>query len=155
MIQRSQSTASQHSQKDCNMDKAELKAVLKPLIKECIKEAIFEDGVLSGIISEVAQGLSAGAPLVEQRKPTPKRANPAPSQRQQAMKQERKQLLDSINKDAYNGVNVFEGIEATSPGVGTPTPKAGNPLGDVAPNDPGINIDGILNIAGDSWGKFI
>jgi len=138
------------------MNKAELKAVLKPLIKECIKEAIFEDGVLSGIISEVAQGLSAGAPLVEQRKPTPKRANPAPSQRQQEMKQERKQLLNSINKDAYNGVNVFEGTEAiSSGGSSSESAPPGSPLGDIAPSDPGINIDGILNIAGDSWGKFI
>lgn len=138
------------------MDKAELKAVLKPLIKECIKEAIFEDGVLSGIISEVAQGLSAGAPLVEQRKPTPKRANPAPSQRQQKTNQERKQVLNSINRDAYNGVNVFEGTEAiSSGGNSSESPQPGSPLGDIAPGDPGINIDGILNIAGDSWGKFI
>jgi len=142
------------------MDKAELKAVLKPLIKECIKEAIFEDGVLSGIISEVARGLSAGTPMVEQRKPSPKPAkklaNKAPPQRQQIMEQERKQLLSSINKDAYNGVNVFEGTEAMSSG-GAPSeaPQPGSPLGDVASSDPGINIDGILNIAGDSWGKFI
>jgi hypothetical protein len=141
-------------QREGSMDKAELKAVLKPLIKECIKEAIFEDGVLSGIISEVAQGLSAGTPLVEQRKPSPKPAkklaNKAPSQRQQIMEQERKQLLNSINKDAYNGVNVFEGTDASEHG-----PQPGSPLGDVASSDPGINIDGILNIAGDSWGKFI
>jgi hypothetical protein len=134
------------------MNKAELKAVLKPLIKECIKEALFEEGVLSGIVSEVARGLSATTPLVEQRKPSPKPANKAPSQRQQIMEQERKQLLNSINKDAYNGINVFEGIEATPP-PGDPSP--GSPLGDIASSDPGVNIDGILNIAGDSWGKFI
>ena len=139
------------------MDKAELKAVLKPLIKECIKEVIFEDGVLSGIITEVAQGLTAGTPLVESAPKT--KARPQPQRKQQrnsASQRARKDLIDSINRDAYGGVDIFEGVEPMSSG-GQPSgePQPGSPLGDVAPNDPGVNIDGILNIAGDSWGKFI
>ena len=138
------------------MKAAELKTILKPLIKECIKEVIFEDGVLSGIISEVAQGLSAGAPLVEQRKPQAKAPNKVATARQQKQQHERRQLLDSINKDAYNGVNVFEGTEPMN-GGGTPsdTPQPAGIFSDTASNDPGVNIDGILNIAGDRWGKFI
>ena len=68
----------------------------------------------------------------------------------------RKDLIDSINRDAYGGVDIFEGVEPMSSG-GKPSgdSQPGSPLGDVAPNDPGVNIDGILNIAGDSWGKFI
>ena len=139
------------------MNKAELKAVLKPLIKECIKEVMFEEGVLSGIISEVAQGLSSALPLVEQKpvraaKPSQKTTPTPQPQRSKA----RQELIESINKDAYGGVNIFEGTEAMASGAGTgeqPTP--GGPLGDIAPSDPGINIDGILNIAGDAWGKFI
>ena len=139
------------------MDKAELKAVLKPLIKECIKEVIFEDGVLSGIITEVAQGLTAGTPLVEsapvtKARPQPQRTNKRSPQADRA----RKDLIESINKDAYGGVNIFEGVEPmTSGGKPSGEPQPGSPLGDVAPNDPGVNIDGILNIAGDQWGKFI
>lgn len=138
------------------MKAAELKTILKPLIKECIKEVIFEDGVLSGIISEVAQGLSTGAPLVEQRKPQTKAPNKTAAIRQQKQQQERKQLLDSINKDAYNGVNVFEGTEPMN-GGGAPSenPQPAGIFSDTASNDPGVNIDGILNIAGDRWGKFI
>ena len=139
------------------MNKAELKAVLKPLIKECIKEVMFEDGVLSGIISEVAQGLTGASSLVEQKaasttKP-PQKPYPAPSP---GRVQARQDLIESINKDAYGGVNIFEGTEAmantTAP---SGEPKPGSPLGGIAPNDPGVNIDGILNIAGGSWGKFI
>ena len=139
------------------MNKAELKAVLKPLIKECIKEVIFEDGVLSGIITEVAQGLTAGRPLVESAPKT--KAPPQPQKKQQRSPQSqraRKDLIDSINRDAYGGVDIFEGVEPMSSG-GKPSgdSQPGSPLGDVAPSDPGVNIDGILNIAGDSWGKFI
>lgn len=139
------------------MNKAELKAVLKPLIKECIKEVMFEEGVLSGIISEVAQGLSSALPLVEQKparatKPAQKTAPTPTPQRSKA----RQELIESINKDAYGGVNIFEGTEAmTSGGSAGGQPQPGSPLGDISPNDPGVNIDGILNIAGDAWGKFI
>ena len=138
------------------MKAAELKTILKPLIKECIKEVIFEDGVLSGIISEVAQGLSAGAPLVEQRKPQTKAPNKVAPAHQQKAQQERRQLLDSINKDAYNGVNIFEGTEPMSTGgTSSNTPQPAGVFSDTAPSDPGVNIDGILNIAGTRWDKFI
>tara|TARA_B100000073_G_scaffold69025_1_gene50925 strand:- start:249 stop:665 length:417 start_codon:yes stop_codon:yes gene_type:complete len=138
------------------MNKAELKAVLKPLIKECIKEAIFEEGVLSGIITEVAQGLTAQAPLVENKKPAPAKAAPPTPRRSAQSERARSELIESINKDAYNGVNIFEGVEPMASGGKTSSePQPGSPLGDVAPNDPGVNIDGILNIAGDAWGKFI
>ena len=141
------------------MQKAELKAVLKPLIKECIKEVMFEDGILSGIISEVARGLSAAAPLVEQKTPqkkaapTQKRQSPANNARQQA----RKELINSINKDAYGGVNIFEGTEPMASGGSSEgsAPQPGSPLSGMDPSDPGVNIDGIMNIAGDAWGKFI
>ena len=138
------------------MKAAELKTILKPLIKECIKEVIFEDGVLSGIISEVAQGLSTGVPLVEQRKPQTKAPKKAAAAHQQKKQHERKQLLDSINKDAYNGVNIFEGTEPMSTGgTSSNTPQPAGVFSDTAPSDPGVNIDGILNIAGTRWGKFI
>tara|TARA_B100001250_G_scaffold409395_1_gene433643 strand:- start:691 stop:1107 length:417 start_codon:yes stop_codon:yes gene_type:complete len=138
------------------MNKAELKAVLKPLIKECIKEVMFEDGVLSGIISEVAQGLTTGVPLTETvSTPKPPPRNKV-SKRSPAAAQARQELIESINKDAYGGVNIFEGTEPMhAAGKPSSEPQPGNPLGDVAPNDPGVNIDGILNIAGDAWGKFI
>jgi len=81
---------------------------------------------------------------------------PKVSRRSSEANRARKELIESINKDAYGGVNIFEGTEPMPTG-GSPssTPQQGSPLADVAPNDPGVNIDGILNIAGDAWGKFI
>jgi hypothetical protein len=138
------------------MDKAEIKAILKPLIKECIKEAILEEGVLSGIITEVVQGLTTGTPLVESAPVTKALPKPKSVTRPPQAARARRELIESINKDAYGGINIFEGTEPMPTGTAPDGAiKPGGPLGDIAPSDPGVNIDGILNIAGDAWGKFI
>ena len=120
------------------MNKNELKKVLKPLIKECIKEVILEeDGALSHIIKEVAIGMSGKQQITEV-----KQVAPAPPKRNnQQLKQRKKQLLDAIGKDSYNGVNIFEGITPA------PSPTAGGgkgALSDVSPSDPGVDITNLF-----------
>jgi len=118
------------------MNKNELKKILKPLIKECIKEVIFEeDGALSHIIKEVTVGLSGKQQLTETKVRPPK-----PKKNNQQLKQRKKQLLDAIGKDAYGGVNIFEG---TTPAPASSSNQQG-PLADVAPNDPGVDISGLF-----------
>ena len=146
------------------MNKAELKQMLKPLIKECIKEVMFEDGVLSGVISEVARGLG-GVQIVEARRPTAPRKSAPPKEdfaalREESRQQQRaqvdaqkKQLLDAIGKDAYNGVNLFEG---TTPLTSAPTapgapPSAQGPMTGVAPHDSGVDISSLLGSVGGNW----
>jgi len=141
------------------MNKSELKKLLKPLIKECIKEVIFEDGVLSGIVSEVNQGLR-GAPLVEERQPQPKaqernftkmRQKSAGKQKQK-INEHKKQLLDAIGKDAYNGVNLFEGTIPMAPGASPGAPqKAQGPLSGVAPSDSGVDISSLMGGVSQHW----
>ena len=133
------------------MNKNELKKVLKPLIKECIKEVLFEEtGALSHIISEVANGLSVSTRNVvtEQRKEAP---NPAYNKRRifdqeqkksKALREQKKKLLDAIGKDAYGGVNVFEGTTpAPAPSNGSSPQGA---LSGVDPRDPGVDISGLF-----------
>ena len=62
----------------------------------------------------------------------------------------RKQLLDAIGKDSYNGVNLFEGTEplrqaAASSGISS------SPLSNVDPGDAGVSIEGILAVGGSKW----
>jgi hypothetical protein len=135
------------------MNKNELKKVLKPLIKQCIKEVIFEEGVLSNIIAEVATGLttSIAEPIVEN-KPPPR----SPRRKEKAVSESKKRLLDSISRDAYNGVDLFENTnpisKAGAPGdVSTPR----SPLSSYAPDDAGVDINGILSIAGSTWSKLV
>ena len=122
------------------MKKNELKNMLKPLIKECIKEVIFEEGALSTIISEVMKGTSGTQRIVETERP--KQDFARQEQQMREAKERKRRLLDSIGKDAYNGVNLFEG---TTP---APAPSSGQgqgPLDSVAPNDPGVDISSIFS----------
>jgi len=129
------------------MNKQELRKILKPLVKECIKEVIFEDGILSGIISEVVQGIGA-----EQINEAPKR-KPAPvhdnRQKEIQLKEQRRKMMDSIGKEAYNGVNLFEGT--------TPAPAPGaaqhGALSGTDPNDPGVDISSLMG-NGTVWKKL-
>jgi len=132
------------------MKKNELKKLLKPLIKECIKEVIFEEGSLSTIISEVIRGTSGIQPILEQK--TEKAALENKQRRLEEQKQKRKKMLDAIGKDAYNGVNLFEG---TTPTPAPSTSQGQGPLDGVAPNDPGVDITSIFSgHSSDIWKKL-
>jgi len=140
--------------------KTELKKVLKPLIKECIKEMLLEEGLLGNVIQEVISNMPSAPMLAETVKPRTviKQAKPidygdfVDDELKNELQKSRNQLEEQMS--ASMGINVFEGL--------APIDKAGdpdsavlseaNPLGD--PNDPGVNISGILKLAGGKWGKF-
>ena len=135
------------------MKKSELKQVLKPLIKQCIKEVIFEEGILSGIITEVVGGLTH---QTQDNQIVESKASPEPFTRSSHKEETRKRLAEAISKDAYNGVNIFENIEPLSTkGSPSKSPSASSPLSTYAPNDPGVNIDGILSVAKNNWAKLL
>ena len=124
------------------MKKNELKKILKPLIKECIKEVIFEEGALSTIITEVVKGTSDSQQIIDTKAQKPKQDFARQEKKLQEAKERKRKLLDSIGRDAYNGVNLFEG---TTP---TPAPSSGQgqgPLDGVAPSDPGVDISNIFS----------
>ena len=139
------------------MNKKELKTLLKPLIKECIKEVVFEEGVLSGIITEVMKGVgtaqtAAPAPVTGRSSVAPQQSAPRSDQRQK-MLEHKKQLLDAIGRDSYNGVNLFEGTSALASRGSAPgaSPAAQGPLADVSPDDPGVDIGPLFGAVGTNW----
>ena len=136
------------------MDKKELQKALKPIVKECIKEVLFEEGVLSIIVSEIATGLGASQTVIaepaRQPAPQPDRSQEL-AEMQQRMKQTRKGLMDAIGKDAYGGIDLFEGT--------TPTTSAGDssphsPLSGQDSRDPGVDISALVNLKGSLWNKL-
>jgi hypothetical protein len=134
------------------MNKEQLKKTLKPMIKECIKEVIFEEGILSSIISEVVKGTAA--PLVESRQPTYQQPQIDYEARERAAKERRKQMLDSIGRDSYNGVDLFEGTQPLQERRSSSTsPQGSKPLDGIAPNDPGVNL-GSLGVDTRLWSKL-
>jgi len=126
------------------MNKNELKKVLKPLIKECIKEVLFEEtGALSHIISEVANGLSGnGRNVVAESHKTKASTYVKEQKRPNQLKEQRKRLLDAIGKDAYGGVNVFEGTTPAPPPVESGAQGA---LSGIDPTDPGVDISDLFS----------
>ena len=137
------------------MKKAELKRLLKPMIKDCIKECLYEEGILSSIVSEVVKGMGTNVIKEEAQPPafTPV-ATPARQKTggNQALKEHKQKLLDAIGKDAYGGVDIFEG---TTPTRTQRSPEASSPLGDTDPADPGVDISGIVALGGKNWKAFM
>jgi len=138
------------------MNKNDLKKILKPLIKECIKEVVFEDGTLSGIISEVAQGLSSiQTPVPQQiveKKATKQVQAP---HRSEALNEARKQLEET--KKSLQQSAGLEGIfEGTTPMHSRDSSSSSQhgALRDHDPSDPGVDISGIMKIAGGAWGQL-
>ena len=134
------------------MNKDQLKKTLRPIIKECIKEVIFEEGILSSIISEVVKGTSQ--PLVESRQPTYQQPQIDYEAKRREDKERRKKILDSIGRDAYNGVDLFEGTRPLQERRSTAaSPHGSKPLDGIAPNDPGVNL-GALGVDTRLWSKL-
>ena len=137
------------------MKKNELKTILKPLIKECIKEVIFEDGTLSGIITEVAKGLQGTPQRSMVQESAPQKQTIQSSQPSQAVIEARKSLEDTKRQlqESTGLKGIFENTTPLGSG-GSPSPSGGNNRGalrDVDPNDPGVDITGLMNIAGGAW----
>jgi len=139
------------------MNKAQLKKLIKPVVKECIQEVLIEEGLLTEVVSQVAAGM-ASQPIVEntQKKKDDNLFNEDLQMRRKSQEvnskllEHRKKLLDSIGRDAYNGVDLFEGTE---PIRSSPSPgSAHRPsvLGD-DPNDAGVDISSLMGQASKVW----
>jgi len=127
------------------MKKNELKDILKPLIKECIKEVIFEDGTLSGIISEVMQGLQGTTrqPIVEKKVIKSNQPSEAVLEARKSLEETKRSLQNSAGLKG-----IFEG---TTPMHQSSKKSQGGALRDMEPGDPGVDISGIMKIAGGAW----
>lgn len=140
------------------MKKEQLQKILKPLIKECIKEVIFEDGVLSNIIKEVAVGIGSQQTIVESvQEPSQdfSRQRVELQEEARAAMQEKKRRLEESMGGGFSGI--FDSTEPLSSGGSVQKEgSAQSPLSAYAPNDAGVDINGLMNIAGGhNWKKMI
>ena len=138
------------------MNKEQLKKILRPLIKECIKEVIFEEGTLSTIISEVVKGTSPQVVVESRRTPVfnEQQVQIRQEARQKQLQEQRKKMLDAIGKDAYNGVDLFEGTTPLNERRSSATsPQGSQPLDGIDPRDPGVDITA-LGVSSGIWKKL-
>ena len=144
------------------MKRNELKKILKPLIKQCIKEVIFEEGVLSGLISEVVHGLQGQQMIVEEGHSAAQPAQQDFSRQQvepdpeflASLHESRRKLEESMGS-RFKGV-----LSETTPLArgGTVGESSGNsgPLSAYAPDDPGVDISGLMAVGGGkNWKHMI
>ena len=136
------------------MKKQELKKIIKPIVQECINEVLLSEGLLASVISEVVSGLTSSQQLFESQQPTG--ATHSPSQEADKLRETRERMLNAIGQDAYGGVNVFEGTTPMTKAASTSSPsaQASNPLSNVHPRDPGVDITGIFGDMSSKWGKI-
>jgi hypothetical protein len=133
--------------------KQELKKIIKPIVQECINEVLLSEGLLASVISEVVSGLTSTQQLLADHPVD----SPTTSAAQEAtkLKETRERMLDAIGRDAYKGVNVFEGttpmVQSATAG---PAAAASNPLSNVDPRDPGVDISRVFGSMSSKWGKI-
>ena len=130
------------------MKKNDLKTIIKPLVKECVTEALLEEGLLSNVVSEVVKGMQQ--PIVEAKQSKQQAAPVRNTNREQSKKlaEHRRKMMDAIGKDAYNGVDLFEG---TTP---APAQQQEAPAGSVdlgSSNDAGVDISSLMGGASKVW----
>ena len=120
---------------------------LKSLVKECVREIILEEGLLKTIVSEVAEGLGAGLVVESRQSPAPRHE----AKFKEKMKANRKQVLGSIGKNAYEDVKtqfdnpaLFEGTK--------PIPGGSAPMG-VDPSSAGVGLESIPGMS--NWGNIL
>lgn len=139
------------------MKKEQFKKMLKPIIKECIQEALVDSNLISGIISEVLKGVDSNPQqknITEQKKryESDQEAKKRRDGKKRKLDQTKKSLLEAVNKNAYGGVDIFEGL---TPMQESKSGGSSNALSGIAPDDAGVDISGILNIGGDKWSKLL
>ena len=139
------------------------KSEFKQLIKESVREVLLTEGFLSTIVSEVVKGVGTNIVTEEVIK---KPSQPQPpeekakfqdmrvQEKKKQLQETKKRMLDAIGKEAYGGVNVFEGTDPMRNGGSTGDPAPSSALGDVDPADPGVDISGLFG-SSNAWKQMI
>jgi len=138
------------------MKKTQLKQLIKPLVKECIHEVLLEEGLLTEVVAQVAAGMPRQQ-LVEST-PAPrqtedifaKQRTQKATQTKARLQEHRKKMMDAIGKDAFNGVDLFEGTEPLRKSGTVNEAHRPSVLGD-DPTDAGVDISSILGGSSQIW----
>lgn len=139
------------------MNKNDLKKLIKPLVKECINEVLIEEGLLSNVVAEVAKGMQQSM-IVESAPPTRQkdfdedlRMRRQTTDTRKKLQEHRAKMMESVGKDAYNGVNLFEGTEAITNYEAAPkgSSQGAVDLGDQ--RDSGVDISSLVGQSSAIW----
>jgi hypothetical protein len=127
------------------MKKEQIKRIIKPLVRECVNEVLLQEGVLSNVISEVVKGMQTTIVESNKNDETPARL----SELEEKYEVERQERIKKLNESV--GHNFFDNTE--------PIPQSKEssqygPLSGMSSKDEGVDIDGLMAIAGRKWKKL-
>lgn len=127
------------------MKKEQIKRIIKPVVRECINEVLLQEGVLSNVISEVVKGMQTT--IVESNKNEPDAAQLLElEEKYEAQRQERiRRLNESVGHDFF---------EQTAPIPDSGESSQFGALQGVDPRDKGVDINGLMALAGRKWKKL-
>jgi len=129
------------------MKRNEIKSIIKPIVKECITELLLQkEGILSNVVSEVVKGLQS--PILESNNfDKNEQTEQELSELEAKYELERQERIKRLNESV--GSNFFKGTRPA------PTDNASqyDPLSGISARDPGVDIKGIMAIAGNKWKK--
>ena len=132
------------------MNPNDIKKLLRPLVKQLVKEAMQEE--LTTVITEIVKQTSGR--VVESKQQSPAIQQDLSKERmveKQKLQEEKRKMLEEMSKKAYGGINLFEGttpLGSAGQQNESKAASAADPLSDVDPNDPGVDIGGLLRITG-------
>jgi len=138
----------------------ELQKTLKPLIKQCVKDVLLEEGILAKIVSEVVQGMQ---PLHERKQKNNNKQEKIKKEKlmhaqlaQEQWKKETERKRKLLDATGFKGVDLFEGTEPLKT-AGDPTGTTAIPgaFSDIGPEDPGVDITGMMKLAKNRWKDLI
>ena len=126
------------------------KSELKFLIKECVKEVLFEDGVLAGLVTEVMVGMTKAQMLTES-KPAPLQDKSRKTEKlteSKKINETRKRMAEALGDSPLG--EVFNDVEP----IRESKVNTHSPLANTDPTNAGVNISGIMNVAGNAWKRL-
>jgi hypothetical protein len=129
------------------MDKETLKEILKPILKESIREVLLEEGLLKMLSEVKANEVKASVKKPTYSKEFVKDVKPVAEAKDQKQEEAHQKMRNELKKKGLL-TNKFDPFAGTKPL--TEAQAVGNGMAR-DPQDEGIDISGIMDIAAGKW----
>lgn len=134
------------------MNKEALKTILKPVLKECLEEILAEQGLLKVLAEAQVTEVKIEPKKQEIKKHIQKLVGDAPQVAKKAINETHERMQKELREAGLLNRN-FDPFAGTKPLTESQAAGAApvGPLSGVDPQDKGVDISGIMNMAANKW----
>ena len=140
------------------MNKETLKTILKPVLKECIEEILAEQGLLKVLaeaqnVEVVKEEVRKDIKKEELKNNIKKMIDATPQVVKQTVNETQERMKKELKQAGLltKAFDPFAGTKALTEAQASDTAGAKGPLAGIDPNDKGVDIGGIMNMAAGRW----